>query len=416
MKQFGTIFRFEFKNYVKSKSFLILTILLVVGIAVALSIPRIKAAFHTPEEKSPAETTVTAVAGKNSPEIAALLLKAVPDVRFQAVDAGLAALKKDVADGKYESAVYLTGPLSYTRVVKNVSLYDDSESSLNDALVAKYRTDMLEKLGVSDENAQKFLGAHVESQMEQVAGGKDQTATFFYTYILIFALYMAIMVYGQFVASSVATEKSTRAMELLITSTDPNHLIFGKVFGAGTAGLTQFVLIFGSGYLFYNLNAEYYGGNSGGGSIVRSIFDVPLSILLYAILFFILGFFIYAFLYGALGSLVSRMEELNSTVMPVSYLFLIAFFIVFYGIMSGNVDNTLMKVCSFIPFTSPMAMFVRIAMSDVPGWEVAVSIAILVVSTAAIGFLAAAIYRIGVLLYGKAPKPREIVKMLRNSR
>lgn len=414
MRQFGTIFRFEFKNYLKSKSFLILTVVLVVGVGVVLSIPRIREVFGA-QGAQPAEAAVVAVAGEDGAQVrdaVPYFSKAVAGKTFRAVDEDLDALKNDVENGKYESAVLITGPLSYTRVVKNVSMYDESDSVIDEALLAKYRADTLARLGVSPDDAQELLGAQIKSSVVQTAGGKDQMKTFFYTYILIFALYMAILVYGQLVASSVATEKSTRAMELLITSTDPNNLMFGKVFGAGTAGLSQFVLIFGSGYLFYNLNAKYYGGNA----IVQSIFDMPLSILLYAVMFFLLGFFLYAFLYGALGSLVSRMEELNSTVMPVSYLFIIAFFVVIYAMTSGNVDSVLMKACSFIPFTSPMAMFVRIAMGNVAVWEVALSVLILIVSTVAVGFIAAAVYRIGVLLYGKAPKPGEVIKMLKNSR
>ncbi len=161
---------------------------------------------------------------------------------------------------------------------------------------------------------------------------------------------------------------------------------------------------------FITSTRSYFKNNE----IVKSIFDMPLSILLYALLFFFLGYFIYAFLYGALGSLVSRMEELNQAVMPVTFLFLIAFFIVIFSMTSGNVDNAAMIVCSYIPLTSPMAMFVRIAMGNVAAWEIVLSVAILVASTVGIGFLAAAIYRIGVLLYGKSPKPKEIFAMLRN--
>jgi ABC-2 type transport system permease protein len=188
--------------------------------------------------------------------------------------------------------------------------------------------------------------------------------------------------------------------------------MFGKVLGAGCAGLLQFVLIFGSGFTFYNLNASYFTDNM----IIQSIFNMPLSILLYAILFFVLGFFIYAFMYGALGSLVSRMEELNTTIMPVTYLFIIAFMVVMFSMSSGNVDNAAMLVCSYIPFTSPMAMFVRIAMGNVAVWEIIVSVVILIGATIGIGFLAAAIYRMGVLMYGKPPKPNEIIKMLKNSK
>ena len=144
--------------------------------------------------------------------------------------------------------------------------------------------------------------------------GKSQQNTFFYTYIIIMMLYMAIILYGQLVATSVASEKSSRAMEMLITSANPVSLIFGKVFGSALAGLTQMGAIFGSAFLFYNLNASYWGGNS----LIQSIFGVPLSLIGFSLLFFLLGYFIYAFIFGALGSLATRTEDINTSTMPIT--------------------------------------------------------------------------------------------------
>lgn len=241
--------------------------------------------------------------------------------------------------------------------------------------------------------------------------GQDQMHNFFYTYIMIFALYMVILLYGQMVATNVATEKSSRAMELLITSAKPTAMMFGKVIAACMAGLIQLIAIFGSAVLFYNLNKSYWGDNL----IVQSIFDMPIDLLVYMLLFFLLGFFIYAFMYGAVGSTASKLEDINTSVMPITMLFIIAFFVIMYSLGSGNVDNMLMKICSFVPFTSPMAMFTRIAMSTVPVYEIVISIAILIASVAGVGVLSAKIYRVGVLLYGTTPKIGSILKALRKA-
>ena len=411
MKQTGTIFRFEFKNYAKSKTFLILTILSVVALGIWLNVPRIQKSLGSGKNESAEEVKTVAVVDKTGTgQVASVLSSALKDKKFQNVSADLNTLKADVNSEKYSAAVYAESPLHYLYVVKDIGLYDTSKEKIGAVLLSLYRVQAMQKAGVSPADAQKLLSAQVKADVIQTAQGKDQAKNFLYTYIVIFALYMAILIYGQLVASSVASEKSTRAMELLITSAKPKSLMFGKVFGAGTAGLLQLAVIFGSGYLFYNFNKDYFKSNQ----TVQAIFGMPLPILLYGLLFFFLGYFIYAFLYGALGSLVSRMEELNQAVMPVTFLFIFAFFIVMFSMMSGNVDNTLMIVCSYIPLTSPMAMFVRIAMGNVAAWEIILSVAILVGSTIGIGFLAAAIYRIGVLLYGKAPKPREIAAMLKN--
>ncbi len=411
MKQLFTIFRFEFGNYAKSKAYLWLTIILIAALGVVLSIPRIMESTGT--KNGPQQKEVVAVAGKaDAGRILPLLSASAKDKEFRLSGDDPGTLKAAVESGKYDGAIYLNSALDYTYIVKNLGMYDTTRQQVDETLLTAYRGQALQKLGVPAPDAQKILSAQVQSNVLKTAEGKDQMKNFFYTYVLIFVLYMAILMYGQFVASSVATEKSTRAMELLITSAKPRSLMFGKVYGAGTAGLLQLALILGSGFLFYNANRQYYGSNE----IVRSIFDMPLSILLYALLFFLLGYFIYAFLYGALGSLVSRMEELHQAVLPVNFLFIIAFIIVMFSMGSGNVDNAAMVVCSYIPFTSPMAMFVRIAMGNVANWEIAVSVAILVLSTVGIGFLAAAIYRMGVLLYGKAPKPREICALLKSGK
>jgi ABC-2 type transport system permease protein len=314
--------------------------------------------------------------------------------------------------GQYDADVIQTGPSAYTRNVKTLGMYDFFDEQFKAAMLDKYEHDTLIGLGVPEGELAALRGAQVEADIRTTASGTDQSQTFFYTYALIFALYMAIVIYGQFVASSVATEKSSRAMELLITSADPKNLIFGKVLGTGVAGLLQFALILGGAASVYQINASHYGDNT----IIQSIFGMPASLLLYTILFFVLGFFIYAFLYASLGSLVSRMEDLPTTTQPITFLFIAAFFVVMFSMSSGNIDNPAMVVCSYIPFTSPMAMFTRIAMSDVPAWEIILSVGILAVSMVAIGYLATAIYRLGVLMYGKPPKPGELVKILRAER
>ena len=225
----------------------------------------------------------------------------------------------------------------------------------------------------------------------------------------MFMLYLAIIIYGQMIAQNVATEKSSRAMELLITSANPKHLIFGKVLGTGCAGLAQLSIILIWSVVCFSINRSAWTDSE----IVTSMFDMPPSLVAYTIVFFLLGFLIYAFLYGALGSLASKMEDIGTLTMPLTFIMMISFMLPISFMPSGAVDSPLMKVLSYIPFSSPLAMFVRIAMSSVTPYEIAISIAILVVSVIATGYLAVVIYRVGVLMYGKPPKINEILKLLR---
>lgn len=306
--------------------------------------------------------------------------------------------------GEVDCAFVLSSPTEYIYYVNNLSMYDSNTEMADEMLRQIYQMNALVQGGMSAEQAGEIMNIGISSAVESL--GKDQVQNFFYTYIMIFALYMVILLYGQMVATNVATEKSSRAMEVLITSAKPNSMMFGKVLASCIAGLVQLVAVFGSALVLYNINKSYWGDNM----IVNSIFNIPPGLFAYMLVFFILGFLVYAFMFGAVGSTASKLEDINTSVMPITILFIIAFCVVVFSMTSGNIDNTLMTVCSYIPFTSPMAMFARICMSTVPLYEILISIAILVSSTIGIGFVAAKIYRVGVLMYGTTPKISNIIK------
>ena len=410
MKQFRHIFAFEYLSYAKNKAFVATTVILILIMAVVLCFPR----FSNGDFLSGlvgGEGRTVAVAGASeaeSQEVAAYLQTVLPDDRVVADTADEAALHERVLSGEYDAVIRLISPTQY-QYITETAMTDMTAMTVSEALSARLRSMQLSAYGLSEAQVTGVLTAAVTAV--PVTLGNDQSQTFFYTYILMFLLYMAVMMYGQLVAQSVAVEKSSRAMELLITSAKPTSLMFGKVLGAGAAGFTQLILLLGSAFLLYRVNAEFWADNA----TMASIFDMPLSILLYTILFFVLGFLLYAFLYGALASLASRLEDINTLVMPVTFLMLIAFLVSIFS-MLGDVDSVLMRVASFVPFTSPMAMFTRICMGSVAPWEIVLSVALLVGSTIGIGYLAAAIYRVGVLMYGKPPKFMALVRAVQSDR
>ncbi|MEL4106052.1 ABC transporter permease [Oscillospiraceae bacterium WX1] len=407
MKQFWTVLRFEFSHYAKSKPYIIITAILVVLMAGLLSYPRLSGLFHKEGQPSAEKSKLAVVDKAYGGSLTAALSRVFPDDALVETDESVDVLREKVESGEYRAALYLASPLDFTYITVSLSVYESPGQTIGAILKAKYQETKLAELGLTAEEAAALINPAVNATVTET--GKSQTESIIYTYILIYALYMAIILYGQFVASSVASEKSTRAMELLITSANPMSLLFGKVIGTGLAGLAQFGLIFGSAFLFYNLNADVWANNL----IIQNIFNIPLDMFLYVLLFFFIGFFFYAFIYGALGSLASRMEDVGTTILPVTFLFIIAFFVVYFGIMAGKVSSPLMIVSSYIPFTLPMAMFTRIAMSNVAPVEIIISIAVGIISTVGVGYLSAAIYRIGILLYGKPPKLSELVKTLR---
>ncbi|MCI8583710.1 MAG: ABC transporter permease [Dorea sp.] len=408
MTQFGKILKFELKYYIKNKVFVGVTVFLVLAIAAVMFFPRVSGIF-TKNKKSESSSELSVMLLKtDSPELTELLDNAFGEAftgyHVQTTSDSDSAIQEMITSGKAECAFVITGMTSYTYYVNNLSMYDQNTSIADSILQNICRMSAMVSAGVPEEQAGSIMSMEIKHQTENL--GKDQMQNYWYTYIMIFALYMVILLYGQMVATNVATEKSSRAMEVLITSAKPASMMFGKVIASCLAGLFQLVSVFGSAILFYSLNKKHWGDNP----IVASIFDMPPGLLVYMLIFFVLGFFIYAFLYGAIGSTASKLEDINTSVMPVTMLFIIAFVVVMYSFGSGNVDNTLMKICSYIPFTSSMAMFTRIAMSTVPWYAITASIAILIVSVIGIGILSAKIYRVGVLLYGTTPKFGAIMK------
>ena len=412
MKQFGKIFKYEIKNYFASKAFVGVTLFLVAAIALVMFFPRIVELFDSGDKASSDELPIMLIVSNNE-ETSDLAEKAFSaaftDYNVKKAGSDIEDLKQQIVDGKAECAFVMNSLTSYTYYVNNLSMYDMNASIANEVLSSINRMIAMMEFGLSQDEASAILTANIEGNTEKL--GKDQMQNFFYTYIMIFALYMVILLYGQMVATNVATEKSSRAMELLITSAKPVAMMFGKVIASCIAGLLQLTAIFGSALLFYKMNTSYWGDNA----IVKSIFDMPVDLLLYMLLFFVLGFFIYAFMYGAVGSTVSRMEDVNVSVMPITMLFVIAFMVVMFSMSSGDVDNIVMKICSYIPFTSPMAMFTRLAMSTVAPIKIIISIAILIISTIGVGILSSKIYRVGVLLYGTKPNLISLIKSLRSA-
>lgn len=413
MKQFKTIFAFEYGSYAKNKVFVGLTVILIAVMAIVLFFPRFKAAtgISVPSfsDNTPKNIAVCDNSGDNPQATLTYMQQGLKNANVTMVTDNVDTLKAEVSNGTYDFAVVLESPLKYKYIVENAGITDTTSLTINEILTQKYKFEKMMQLGLSADETSEVMSVSAES--EAIITGKDQSQSFFYAYILIFLLYIAVILYGQFVAQSVAVEKSSRAMELLITSAKPTNLIFGKVMGAGMAGFTQLILLLGSAYGFYSLNKDFWADNM----IIKSIFGMPISMLLYTILFFVLGFFLYSFMYGALASLASRLEDINTLVMPVTFLMIISFMITIFSMM-GNVDSALMKAASFIPFTSPMAMFTRIAMGSVSPVEIVISVGILILTTVGIGYLAAAIYKIGVLMYGKPPKLNELFRALKNNK
>ncbi|MBR6628235.1 MAG: ABC transporter permease [Lachnospiraceae bacterium] len=413
MKQLWTIFKFELKSYLANKIFIGVTLAVVILTAIVMFFPRVEEMVENikgeevTEEKEDDEKAVMLIAGAQGELVYEAFAAAFNDYEVKVTTDTLDDIKKQITSKEAECAFVIDDITQYTYYVNNKALADHNTVVASEVLQMVYRMSALMNSGLSAEEAEEVMTFNVEYETETL--GVDQAQNFFYTYIMIFALYMVIVLYGQLVATNVASEKSSRAMEVLVTSAKPTSMMFGKVLASCTAGFLQLAVVFGFAFFSFNLNKSYWDEMG----TISAFFDVPASLLVYMLVFFVLGFLIYAFMFAAISSTASKVEDINTSTMPITLMFVVAFLVVFYGF--NNVDGMLMKVVSYIPFTSPMAMFTRIAMSEVAWYEITISIAILVGSVIGIGVLAAKIYRMGVLLYGTQPKLGEILKAVKKA-
>ena len=412
MKQFWKILKFELRSYFTNKIFVGITAFLAIAIAAVMFFPRISALLQTGEQAQPTgdRAVMLIVAEDGLGE----LLEAPFAMAFSGYDVqlekeGLDLAKEKILTGEAECVFEIRSLTSYVYHVNTLSLYDTNSAVANEVMLSVYRMQAMLESGMTSEQIGEVLNAQIQSETNAI--GKDQSKNFFYTYLMIFALYFVILMYGQMIATNVATEKSSRAMELLVTSANPTSMMFGKVIASCLAGFMQLFVVFGTAIATYAMNKTSWSDNM----IVQSLFGMPVELFMYMLVFFVLGFFIYAFLYGAIGSTASKLEDINTSVMPITLLFVVAFMVVMFSMAEGNVDTPLMRICSYIPFTSPMAMFTRIAMSSVPFYEIIASIAVLIGSVVGVGVLSAKIYRVGVLLYGTQPKLGAILKAIKKS-
>lgn len=226
-------------------------------------------------------------------------------------------------------------------------------------------------------------------------------------YVMLFVLYMAIIIYGQMIATDVATEKSSRVMEILVSSAPPVTHMFAKILGVALLGITQVGLFVLVGYGMISTKKDEL---TGGVFTYFGVQNTSLTVYIYAIVFFVLGYLLYATLAAMLGSLVSRVEDVGQMIMPMIFLIMIAFFIAMFGLNAP--DSTLVYISSFIPFFSPMLMFLRVGMLDVPIWEVGISIGLLIATIALLGMLGARVYKGGVLMYGRSSSFKDIKKAI----
>lgn len=271
----------------------------------------------------------------------------------------------------------------------------------------------LNRVGV-DPEAVARAQAPVLLRTAAIRGGRvteeSGASTFLLGYVMWFILYMAILLYGLQVMGSVVEEKNSRVIEVLVSSLKPFQLLAGKVGGVGCVGLFQLLIWGVAARLLLTQRgrlAEVLGLEMGTGQSV-TLPSVPIDLIWVFLLYFLLGYFLYAAMFAAVGAMSSTEAEARQAQMPVVLLLAIPA-IMLVGVLD-NPDGSLAVALSVVPFSSPIAMPVRWAAAEVPLVELGFSVALGVVTVVAITWIAARIYRVGILMYGRRPGPRELIR------
>ncbi|MDE3178215.1 MAG: ABC transporter permease [Acidobacteriota bacterium] len=307
----------------------------------------------------------------------------------------------------------VAGGAAEPELVENNEAILQSKDTLSRAVNSAVFASRLKSYGVDPARAGSLLDP-VDlrvTRLTQQGKSEDKGQGYIIAIVMATILYGALLMYGITTMRSVLEEKSTRTMEVLISSARPVDLMAGKILGVAAVGLTQFLIWAVSAALIagYGLAMAHAFGP---GKTALNI-HIPASLLAAFVIYFIGGYFLYASMYAVIGAVVSDQNDAHQLQTPVTFT-LVASFILF-GVVSRDPNSTTAFVLTMIPFFSPILMVFRIALETPPLWQIALSMAILAITILGVVYASARIYRVGVLMYGKRPSLVEIFKWMRYS-
>jgi ABC-2 type transport system permease protein len=331
------------------------------------------------------------------------------------------AARQQVRDEELDGLLLITrgedGDLSFEYVSGSSSPTNRTSLLITQAASAIAISDRLERAGVSaGESAEIFAPADfttTPANPQDARNEEDFGGSYMLAYAVVILTFMAILTYGQWVAQSVAEEKSGRVMELLITAATPRQLLTGKVLGTGAAGLTQYVVVIGAVIVGFLANGPVSEMLGVAGSPIRLPELDPFFVLWFGA-FFLLGFVLYATLYAAAGSMVSRIEDVQQAAGPLIFVAMAGYFASFAAL--NDPDAGWVQAISLVPFFSPYLVPARMLLTNPSLGEVALALAILVATVVVAIWIASRIYSAGVLMYGQRAGWRTILRATRVAR
>jgi ABC-2 type transport system permease protein len=445
LRNIGLITGYEFRKRVRQRSFIVVTILILVLVILGACVPTVIQYFtatSNAQTKMVVVNNAGPIAGMNDAALSrfvetALNGMATPatgtntsgnppySIRIASAGSSSSGLQKQVKDGALSILLVLdraaNGDMRFTYYTNtsNSSLSGDPHLSQVQALAGQLNVlDKASRLGLTPTQTASLFAQPAFSAVNTGQNSRsvaDTVTGYILAYVGILLIFMSIYLYGYGVATGVAEEKGSRIMEILVNAATPFQLMVGKIVGIGAAGLAQMAgfVVVGIGALLLQapLKALLLGSSAGGLNL--DVTGASVTLLLLLLVYFLLGFLLYATLFAAVGALVKRQEEVQNVVQPVMWLFMVGYLVSFIGISSP--DAAWVKVISYIPFWTPTTMLMRIGTGAVAWWEIALTIALMLVAIFLCAVISARIYRYGVLMYGQKPGLRQLFKLVRGA-
>lgn len=427
MDKMWTVWRREYLSRVKTRGFIIGTIALPLVMLLMFTVPIFLSFFDADQSKRLAVVDQSgALFDSLQTKLAATIKtgeRLYHFIKYDATTQTVAALKDSLTKkvNHHELEGYLVIPATvfdgdsvefYSLNVSNRSEVRQIENAITNIVT----TQRIQQQGLDAEQIHQINRGVDLNALPATAEGaekKNPGFTFVLAYFLGFFIYITMFIYGAMVMRSVIEEKTSRVIESVISSVKPFQLMAGKIFGVGAVGLTQF-LIWGMAMGLLSLYGALLASTviSDPETLQEvSRFTVPLMAVGFFVLFFVLGYFLYSTIYAGIGAMVNSDQEAQQMLLPVSLLIIVPIVMIVYVI--GNPSSDTSIIMSLVPFFAPILMLTRIIVETPPLWQILLCIVLMISTTLGMIWLVGRIYRVGILMYGKRPSLREIVKWIR---
>lgn len=405
MKDLLVVMKFTMKDMIKRKSFIISTIIFLIMIVVGFNIPNILKSIN-------GENTSDKLVIVDEGNIFEGSLESLKNVdtgyEIEISNSKYEEIKEKINNDEIESAIIVektNNNVKIRYIVKNTTMMTNVPDDIISMMNSLYSNLKISKLGLTESQLQSIT-PNFDYELEQTEEEKAN-GNVFVIMLLSIVLFYAIYFCAYQVSSSITTEKTSKIIETLVTSTSPKTIVLGKTIGIGVVGLLQLILLVGTALISAKafLDPE----------LINSILDISaitpyLGII--TVIYFILGYLAYALLYALTGSTVSKPEDIQSANGPVAMLAVIGFYLSYFTMM--NPTSSLNVFASIFPISSPFCMPFRIMMGLANTTDVLISIAVLIITILIIAKVAIKIYSNAILNYGTKMGIKDIMKMYKD--